>query len=78
MPSLGLIPWWGWLFVALWCAPGAYCFVAAIRLEPPMNLVQVKVPPWWKKAILFPIFLVIFLVLGPLVVLAEFWNCRCR
>jgi hypothetical protein len=75
-----MLPWWGWVLVALWCLPGIY-FAFALLLQKPIGGLdengEVPKPiPVFKKVVMFPLVLAILLVLWPHVLWVESRHTR--
>jgi hypothetical protein len=70
------MPWWAWLLIALYCAPGVWTFVALLTMKPIYLLPEdgdppFKPRPWWFRALMWPLVLVLVLVLWPVELWAE-------
>ena len=70
------VPWWVWLLVALYCAPGVYCFIALLTMKPIGGLPEEgEEPPRphsrRAKALMLPVAFVVVLLLWPTALWAE-------
>jgi hypothetical protein len=76
------VPWWAWLIVLAWCLPGAYCFVALLRMKPIKYLPEEgeESRPAWRlpKVIGYPVGLLLLLALGPFLLWSEYRAARKR
>jgi hypothetical protein len=70
------VPWWVWLLVALYCAPGVYCFVTLLTMKPIGRMREEdELPPpprrRWLKMLMLPVAFVVVLVLWPTTLWAD-------
>jgi hypothetical protein len=72
------VPWWAWLLVALYCAPGAYCLAVIltegleIKLSLPEDGEELPRPAqWWFKALLLAVGAILLLVGWPAILWRE-------
>ena len=74
------MPWWGWLLLCLWAAPGVYCAFALLLMKPigglDENGERYKPTPVFRKMMLFPLALVVLVILWPCVFWADYRHSR--
>jgi hypothetical protein len=72
------LPWWVWVLLALWCAPGLYGTVALLLMKPIGGLTEEgerpRRPSLLRKLLLAPLVLVVLVGTWPLVLWSEFRN----
>ena len=74
------LPWWGWVLVALWCAPVVYCTLALMLQKPLPGLDEngkpYDSPSLTRRIFAFPLVFVVLVIVWPYVKWSEWRNSR--
>ncbi len=73
-------PWWAWVLIAAYAAPGVYFTYVLLTMTPiPLLTEEGKLPtspPLWRKVLVSPVILVIIVVAWPTILWSEYRHMR--